>query len=85
VIAIVILAILVAVVLAAALSIAASRVEVATSSAGALGAFFVSPAMPARPRGAQEEDLPRFVFRDPVASPATTSAPAFGSAVPVPC
>ena len=84
-IAIVILMILVAVVLAAALSIAASRVEVATSSAGALGAFFVSPAMPARPRGVQEEELPRFVFRDRLASPATVSAPAFGSAAPVPC
>jgi type IV secretory pathway protease TraF len=85
VIAIVILMVLVAVVLAAALWIAAARVDVATSSSGALGAFFVSPGMSARPRGVQEEELPRFVFRDRVASPATASAPVFGSAAPVPC
>lgn len=84
-IAIVILMILVAVVLAAAIWIAASHVEVATSSSGALAAFFVSPAMPARPRGAQEEDLPRFMFHDRVASPAAASAPAFGRTAPVPC
>ena len=53
----------IAVVLAVVLSFAAARVEVATSSTSSLGALLDTASMPARPRGVQEEDLPRFVFR----------------------
>jgi hypothetical protein len=85
-IGIVIVLSLVAAVIATVLALAASHVEVST--AGVRGTlFFVSPSMPPRPRGVQEEDLPRFAFRDRVASPATATAtaPVFGSATPVPC
>ena len=52
-----------AVALAVALSVAAARIEVATSYTSALGALLDTGSMPPRPRGVQEEDVPRFVFR----------------------
>ena len=60
-----------------ALAYALDRVGVAANGADALGNAFVLPMKEAgRPRGVQEEDLPRFVFRDrPWAPPAGTSAP----------
>jgi hypothetical protein len=66
--AIVIVLGVIALVLLAALAFAASRVGVDASTWPS--AIFVSPAMPPRPRGIQEEDLPRFVFRDRAAAPA---------------
>jgi hypothetical protein len=50
-------------VVAVALSFAAARVEVATSSTSSLGALLDTGSMPPRPRGVQEADLPRFVFK----------------------
>jgi len=52
-----------AAVLAVALSFEAARVEVATSSTSSLGALLDTGSMPPRPRGMQEVDLPRFVFK----------------------
>ncbi len=43
-------------------------------STSSLADLLASPTMPARPRGVQESDLPRFVFRD--TSPADTGAAA---------
>ena len=62
---------LVALILATAWAIANAKVEVAGTSTWPFGTFFVGQSMSPRPRGVQEEDLPRFVFRDRVASPAT--------------
>ena len=45
-----------------ALAFAVARVEVDASTWPK--AFVISTSMPPRPRGVQEEDLPRFVFRD---------------------
>jgi hypothetical protein len=42
------------------------RIDVATSPWPL--AMFVNPGMPDRPQGVQEEDLPRFVFRERVPS-----------------
>ena len=53
----------IAVVLAVVLSFGAAQFDVATSSTSSLGALLDTGSMPARPRGVQEEDLPRFVFR----------------------
>ncbi len=51
-------------------------------------AFVVSRAMPPRPRGVQEEDLPPFVFRDRAPSPAegaVAQQPLASGTSPVPC
>jgi hypothetical protein len=60
-----------------ALVSALDRVSIAADGADFIGGAFVLPMKEAkRPRGIQEEDLPRFVFRDrPWAPPAGTSAP----------
>ena len=61
-----------------ALTYALDRVTVAAYGIDFVGNAFVMPTKEAkRPRGVQEEDLPRFVFRDrPWTPPAGTSAPA---------
>lgn len=38
--------------------------KLGAGSTDSVHGIFVLPAMPARPRGVQEEDLPPFVFRD---------------------
>jgi len=51
-------------------------------------AFVVSPAMPPRPHGVQEEDLPPFMFRDraPSSADSVVGEQSFvGGASPVPC
>ncbi|HEX6868427.1 MAG TPA: hypothetical protein VF119_06460 [Candidatus Limnocylindrales bacterium] len=68
-ITIVIVLAVIGVALAVGMSFAAGRVEVATSSTSLLGALLDTGSMPARPRGMQEVDLPRFVFKSE-ASPA---------------
>ena len=61
-----------------ALAYAFDRVSVPANGMDFLGSAFVLPTKEAkRPRGVQEADLPRFVFRDrPWAPPAGTSASA---------
>jgi len=41
-----------------------SRLDIATPSPSQLGEPFSASRLPDRPRGLQEDDLPRFVFRD---------------------
>ena len=61
-----------------ALTYTLDRVTIAANGMDFVGNAFVLPVTEAkRPRGVQEEDLPRFVFRDrPWTPPARTSAPA---------
>ena len=61
-----------------ALAYALDRVGIAANGTDFIGSAFVLPMSEAlRPRGVQEEDLPRFVFRDrPWAPLAGMSAPA---------
>jgi hypothetical protein len=61
-----------------ALTYALDRVSVAANGVDFVGNAFVLPMNEAkRPRGVQEVDLPRFVFRDrPWAPPVGTSTPA---------
>ena len=42
----------------------ARRFEMETSGSWPFDAMIMSQRLPDRPRGVQEEDLPRFVFRD---------------------
>ncbi len=55
----------------AAAAAVARRLEIESSSAWPYSGLFMSPRLPDRPRGVQEEDLPRFVFKEtaPTASP----------------
>jgi hypothetical protein len=55
--------IVIGLVFVAAVAFVAGRVEIESSPTWSLGSIFVSPPLPDRPRGVQEEDLPRFVFR----------------------
>ncbi|MFL5673288.1 MAG: hypothetical protein ACJ77C_14470 [Chloroflexota bacterium] len=58
------------------LALSLDRAGIATTSPGVIGIPFVAPDAPARARGVQEEDLPRFVFRDrPWARPEDAPAP----------
>ena len=57
---------------ASGFALRAARIDMAASSSWPLGSTFVNLDRPARPRGVQEEDLPRFVFRDRVPSSAGT-------------
>ena len=61
-----------------AIAFSIDRVTIASNGTDFLGSAFVLPMTEAkRPRGVQEADLPRFVFRDrPWTSPADTPAPA---------
>ena len=61
-----------------AIAFAIDRVTIASNGTDFLGSAFVLPMKEAkRPRGVQEADLPRFVFRDrPWTPPAGTFAPA---------
>ena len=52
----------IALVFVAAVALVAGRVDVESSSSWPLSGMFVSPRLPDRPRGVQEEDLPPFVF-----------------------
>ena len=45
-----------------------SRLDIATPSPSLLGEPFSAARLPDRPRGVQEDDLPRFVFRAPAPS-----------------
>ena len=47
-----------------AASVVARHLEIESSSSWPYSGLFMSPRLPDRPRGTQEEDLPRFVFRD---------------------
>ena len=76
----------IALLFATVLTFASVRVDLDVSTWPS--AFVVSRAMPPRPRGVQEEDLPPFVFRDRVSSPADSdvATESFASgASPVPC
>ncbi len=45
-----------------------SRLDFSADSPKALGVPFAISPLPDRPQGVQEEDLPRFVFRNPAPS-----------------
>ena len=45
------------------LSYVLDRAGVASDASDTLGVLFVMPNQPKRPRGVQEDDLPRFAFR----------------------
>ena len=71
---------------ATALTFASVRVDLDVSTWPS--AFVVSSAMPPRPHGVQEEDLPPFMFRDRASSPADSvvgEQSFVGGASPVPC
>ena len=71
---------------ATVLTFASVRVDLDVSTGPS--AFVVSPAMPPRPQGVQEEDLPPFMFRDRASSPADSvlgEQSFVGGASPVPC
>ena len=72
VIAIAIIAVGAALALALAFAFRAAYVEVAASSSWPPFSMFDNIDRPDRPRGMQEEDLPRFFFRDRVPSPTGT-------------
>jgi hypothetical protein len=48
-------------------AVGSAKVGVADSSSWEIGSLFVSPRLPDRPRGVQEEDLPPFVFHSEAA------------------
>lgn len=50
--------------IAAFLLVILAVAKLAGDSADSFADLFIFPTMPARPRGVQEEDLPRFVFND---------------------
>jgi len=71
---------------ATAITFASVRVDLDVSTWPS--AFVVSSAMPPRPHGVQEEDLPPFMFRDRASAPADSvvGVQSFvGGASPVPC
>ena len=66
-------------------ALADAIVETSSSAIWTAGNLFLSPRLPDRPRGVQEEDLPPFVFRDrpaPVHARSSVSAH-FGQPAPV--
>ena len=76
----------IALLFATVLTFASVRVDLDVSTWPS--AFVVSSAMPPRPRGVQEEDLPPFMFRDRASSAAdgAVGQPSFvGGASPAPC
>lgn len=44
--------------------VVAAAARLGAGSSDSLAGMLASPTMPPRPRGVQEDDLPRFVFRD---------------------